>query len=91
MHAVPVVVLARLAVHTEHSGRGIGGALLFDAIRRALAAADEIGGRALLVHCKDERAKAFYTSKLPEFEELPDSPLVLTLMFKDVRRTLGIA
>ncbi len=89
-HPVPVVVLARLAVHSDHAGRGLGGALLGDAVLRALAASQDIGGRALVVTCKDDDAKAFYLSQIPEFEELPHNPLQLALMFKDVRATLGL-
>jgi len=89
-HPVPVVVLARLAVHSDHGGRGLGRALLLDAIVRALAAAREIGGRALLVHCKDERAREFYLHAVPEFTPLPGDPLTLVLMLKDARATLGI-
>ncbi len=89
-HPVPVVVLARLAVHADHEGKGLGRALLGDAVARSLAAADQIGGRALVVHCKDQAAKVFYLRQVPEFKELPSDPLHLALMFKDVRATLGI-
>lgn len=88
-HPVPVIVLVRLAVHGDHEGRGIGGALLRDAVIRALAAAEEIGGRALVVHCKDQEAKAFYLKQIPDFEELPDKPLHLVLLLKDVRATIN--
>ncbi len=57
---VPVIVLARLAVDKNEAGQGLGGALLSDAIKRSLRAAQIIGARALLVHALDERAKAFY-------------------------------
>lgn len=88
---VPVVVLARLAVHSDHTGQGLGGELLRDAVLRALAASEDIGGRALVVACKDGDAKAFYLSHIPDFEELPDNPLQLALMFKDIRATLGLS
>lgn len=88
-HPVPVIVLVRLAVHGDHAGQGIGSALLRDAIIRALASAEEIGGRALVVHCKDDTAKAFYLKQIPEFEELPDRPMHLVLLLKDVRATIN--
>ena len=90
-HPVPVVVLARLAVHSDHTGQGLGGALLRDAVLRALAASADIGGRALIMTCKDDDAKAFYLGQISDFEELPDNPLQLALMFKDVRATLGLS
>jgi GNAT superfamily N-acetyltransferase len=57
---VPIVLLGRLAVDLTFAGRGIGGALLKDAIKRGLAAAEIIGARAILVHAIDERAALFY-------------------------------
>jgi N-acetylglutamate synthase-like GNAT family acetyltransferase len=57
---IPVAVLARLAVHNDWTGRGLGRGLLRDAIQRTVRAARELGIRALLCHAIDERAKAFY-------------------------------
>lgn len=84
---IPVVLLARLAVDKTVQGRGFGAALLKDAILRTLSAADSIGVRALLVHVKDEAAKAFYQRY--EFEPLPGHPLHLVLLLKDARRLLS--
>lgn len=58
--AIPVVVLARLAVHAEHAGRGIGSGLLKDAVLRALRLRQELGIRAMLCHAIDDEAAAFY-------------------------------
>ncbi len=41
-------------------GRGVGSGLLRDAMRRTLAAAKQIGIRALLVEAIDDRAAVFY-------------------------------
>lgn len=57
---IPVMVLARLAVDTEHQGLGLGSALLRDALMRAVQAADVIGIRAILVHAISDDARAFY-------------------------------
>lgn len=46
---VPVLVLARLAVDTHAQGHKRGGALLQDAVQRALAVSQNAGVRALLV------------------------------------------
>lgn len=57
---LPVVVLARLAVHRDWTGKGIGQALLKDAVLRTLRAAEEMGVRAMLCHAVDERARSSY-------------------------------
>src|SRR6185369_1614459 len=52
----PVMLLARLAVdHREH-GKGLGKALLKDAVLRTMQAAEIAGLKLLLVHAKDEAA-----------------------------------
>lgn len=50
--------LGRLAVDDRFRGRGIGGALLFDAAARA--ARSEVAVHALVVDAKDAAAEAFY-------------------------------
>lgn len=87
-YPIPVVVLTRLGVDTEEQGRGLGRALLKDALLRVEAAADQIGARALLIHCEDDQAKAFYES-FADFEPSPVDPLQLLLLRSDLRRTLA--
>ncbi len=87
-HPVPVVILARLAVDKIEQGSGLGKALLRDALVRIVAAADSIGGRAIFVHAKHERAKSFYEHF--GFEPSPIDPLHLYLLIKDIKKTLGI-
>ncbi len=69
---IPVVLLARLAVTKDCQGRGLGAALLADAMRRTVRAADEVGIRAVLVDAIDEPAAAFYQRF--GFAPLADSP-----------------
>lgn len=57
---VPVMVLARLAVDTQAQGLKLGGALLQDAVNRAVAVSQNAGVRALLVHALHDSAKEFY-------------------------------
>ena len=57
---LPVIVLGRLAVHTDWAGKGLGSGLLKDAVLRSIQAADLIGVRALMCHAIDDEAKAFY-------------------------------
>jgi GNAT superfamily N-acetyltransferase len=81
-HPIPVILLARLAVDVSIHGKGVGSALLKDALMRTAQAADTIGARALLVHAKDESAKAFYQHFT--FETSPSDPYHLLLITKDV-------
>ena len=59
-YPIPVVILARLAVSLHDQCRGIGLALLRDAIRRTLTIAEQAGIRALLTHPIDDEAARFY-------------------------------
>ena len=68
-------------------GQGIGAGLLKDAIIRVLTAAEGVGVRALLVHAKDEAAKAFYERY--DFAPLPGYPMHLVLLLKDARRIVS--
>jgi GNAT superfamily N-acetyltransferase len=87
-HPIPVVLLARLAIDSSAQKRGLGRALLRDALIRIEAAADEIGIRALLIHAKDDSARSFYM-KQAEFEPSPTDPLHLFLLMKDLRKLLA--
>ncbi len=55
---LPAARLGRLAVDTRFKGRGLGGALLADAVLRA--AASEVAVFAMVVDAKDAGAEAFY-------------------------------
>ena len=57
---VPVILLGQLAVDEARRGRGLGSDLLIDAVGRALAAAGEVGARAVVLQAIDERARAFH-------------------------------
>jgi GNAT superfamily N-acetyltransferase len=81
-HPIPVILLARSAVDVSIHGKGVGSALLKDALMRTAQAADTIGARALLVHAKDESAKAFYQHFT--FETSPSDPYHLLLITKDL-------
>ena len=85
---VPVMVLGRLAVNVSHQGRGLGMALLRDAILRTLQAADIAGCRALLVHALHEKAAAFYASA--GFQPSPVDPLVYMLRLDDAKAALAL-
>lgn len=74
---VPVMVLGRLAVDRRAQGIQLGGALLQDAVRRAVNVSHNAGVRALLVHALHERASLFYRHY--GFQASPIDPLVLML------------
>jgi len=83
---VPAILLARLAVHREHQGVGLGRSLLQDVMLRCLDAAEAIGARVLLVHAKHDAAKSWYLQY--GLEESPTDPLHLLILLKDVRNFL---
>jgi GNAT superfamily N-acetyltransferase len=86
-HPVPVMILARLAVDRSHQSVGLGKAMLRDALLRTNQAAEIAGIRCLLVHAKDDAARAWYESW--DFESSPSDPYHLFLMIKDIRKLLA--
>ena len=86
-HPVPVMILARLAVDKEHQRRGLGQALLKDALLRTAQAADIAGIRCLLVHAKNDAARRWYASW--EFEPSLTDPYHLFLLLKDLKNLLN--
>jgi GNAT superfamily N-acetyltransferase len=86
-HPIPLLVLARLGVHLNARGCGIGSGLLRDALGRTLQVADVIGVRALAVHAKDDQAVAFYRHF--GFASSPTDPRHLFMIVKDIRLAAG--
>ena len=82
-HPIPLLVLARLAVHSNWQGRRIGAGLLLDALGRTLQVADVIGVRALAVNAKDDQAVSFYRHF--GFTSSPTDPRHLFMIIKDIR------
>ena len=85
-YEVPVYRLGRLAVSTSVQGRGLGGGLLLAAGRRCLAVASEVGGVALLIDAKSERAAKWYEGF--GAVRLDDAPLTLLLPLKTLAAAL---
>jgi GNAT superfamily N-acetyltransferase len=83
---IPVMVIGRLAVDRNCQGRGIGRALLRDAIHRTLQAAEIAGIRAILVHAISEDAKQFYQKC--GFTVSPMEPMTLMVKVSDVIASL---
>lgn len=84
---IPVMVIGRLAVDVAYQGRGLGSALLRDALLRTLNAAAIVGIRAVLVHAISEDAKRFY--ERAGFSASPVDPMTLMITLADVEKALG--
>jgi predicted N-acetyltransferase YhbS len=86
-HAIPIMLLARVAVDLHWQKQGVGAGLLKDAMLRTLQAADLAGIRAVVVHAKDDAARTCYE----RFDVLPSptDPLHLFMLLKDVRTIIS--
>lgn len=82
---IPCVLLARLAVDSGHQGEGLGWELLRDALIRSVQLSQSIGAAAILVHCRDDAAKAFYL-RYGDFLQSPVDELQLMVPIKAVAR-----
>lgn len=80
---IPVVILGRLAVDLSLQGKGIGRALMQDAGKRIIQAADMIGIRGVLVHALSADAKAFY--ERIGFNPSPLDPMILMITLADLK------
>ena len=78
---VPAVRIGRLAVDNSFKGQGLGGALLADALTRAVHL--DIASYAMIVETKDTAAAAFYRHY--GFIAFPDKPLLLFLPLATVQ------
>ncbi len=84
---LPILLLGRLAIDSRHHNRGIGQALLRDAMLRAVHVSAEAGIFAILVHALPDQAKQFYLSR--GFVESPLQPMTLFMTLETVRRILA--
>ena len=78
---IPVMVIGRLANDRSWQGKGLGRALLKDAILRTLQASEIAGIRAILVHAISENAKLFYEKC--GFTVSPIDEMTLMIRIKD--------
>jgi len=87
-YPVPVARLGRLAVDLSVAGKGVGSALLRDALLRAARiATTEMGIVAVVVDAKNDAAKKFYERY--GFIPFPDSPRSLFMMTATILAGLG--
>lgn len=97
-YGMPALLLARLAVHKDEHGTGLGRELFFLAARAAVAQSDRSQEdedvpaapvRVLLVHAKDDTAAAFYAHM--GMDPSPTDHHHLMAAVKDLRVTLDEA
>lgn len=80
---IPVIVLARLAVDIAYQGRGLSRALVGDALRRSLEAADIVGIRGVVVHLLRGNLRQFYLHL--GFSPSPIDDMLFMVALADVR------
>lgn len=81
-----MIVIGRLAVDIGYQSRGIGKALLVDALRRCAEAADQIGARAVIVNPISNDAAEYYRRR--GFSDLPQDPTTQFLLLTEIRMAL---
>lgn len=86
---VPCLLLGQLATDVAWAGRGVGTALLRDALVRGLAGARLVGGRALVVHAIDETAAACWQRR--GFLPAKDDPFTLFRAMADLAASVRAA
>ncbi len=79
---LPAMLLGRLAVDSEHRGRGLGAALLKHFLLKVLEVAAHTGVRVALVHAANDAAARFYRHY--GFEPSPIDDLTLIVLVKDI-------
>lgn len=79
--SVPAVRMGRLAVDQNFKGKGLGAALLADALRKAVTS--EIAAYAFIVDAKDDDAASFYAHH--GFMALPDQALCMFIPLATVK------
>lgn len=84
---VPCILLGQMAVDQGWTKRGVGSALLRDALARCVAAADAIGGRAVIVRAIDSDAARYWQSN--GFNPTKDDPSILFRSIEGIAAALG--
>lgn len=83
-YPIPAAILGRLAVSLDAQGKGLGGLLLLDAMRRVIMANEHLAVHALIVDAKHDRARAFYERY--GFIRFPDTPMRLFIPLETIER-----
>ncbi len=83
---IPVMVLARLAVDLKQQGKGLGVALLKDALLRTLQASEVAGIRAVLLHTISDSSRKFYLHH--GFAQSPIDPTTMMVTLADLEKAV---
>ena len=84
---LPVLLLGRLAIDRSYHNKGLGSALLRDAMLRAVSISHDAGVFAILVHALSDQAKQFYLSR--GFVESFLQPMTLIMTLETIRLILA--
>jgi GNAT superfamily N-acetyltransferase len=84
---LPAILLGRLAVDSGYQGKGYGGFLLLDAMKRCLQLSTQLAAVAMVVDAISQGAASFY--KDYGFIEFPDDPMKLYISMVEIEK-LGL-
>jgi GNAT superfamily N-acetyltransferase len=87
-YPIAVQVLARMGVHKDCQGRGLGSDLLLSALLVAARAAELVGTRAVVTHPLTHGLTGFYARYGFKVFSDPNYELSMYVLMKDVRKTL---
>lgn len=85
---IPVMVLGRLAVDKSHQSKGIGKALLRDALLRVIAISKQAGVKAMMLHALTEEVKRFYLRQ--GFIASPTNEMTMMIPIKEAIAHLDV-
>ncbi|MFD3593550.1 GNAT family N-acetyltransferase [Nocardia sp. NPDC058640] len=85
---IPGYLIGRLALDRSFHGQGFGAELLYDAVSKAVAAAEVGGGRLIVVDAIDDAAAQFYRKY--GFTPVRHTPRRLVMKIATARSALGI-
>jgi GNAT superfamily N-acetyltransferase len=86
---IPCLLIGQLAVDQHYAGQGIGSGLVKDALRRCIAGAEIVGGRAAVVRAIDAEAERYWLGW--GFIGSRDNPSILMRSIQDLRLWLADA
>ena len=85
---VPCTLLGRLAIDYRYRKQGFGRALLYFALKKAVAISLDVASYAVIVDAKDMQAKEFY--RRHGFLELKNQPMRLFIPIRGIREVIDI-
>lgn len=84
---LPAVLIGRLALSLGARGKGVGKALLVDALRRVVATSEHVGVALIVVDAKDDSAAEFYEHF--GLKRFPDDQRRLALSLTTAKAAFG--